>query len=217
MSKILSQINMIKQQLRTGNVVNSKILDLFQNVDRANFTPRSYRDFAYSDLQIPLAHGNRMLTPLEEALILQTLDLQGHETVLEIGTGTGFFTYMLSQLAKHVITIDYFADCTQQAQKNCQQHGRNNIEFITGNGRNGWVNQAPYDVIVFTGAIPKITEILKLQVSLGGKIFALVGQSPVVAGWLYQVDHQNHWKQELIFETDIPMLIDNSPQHTFVF
>ncbi|MGV3740010.1 MAG: protein-L-isoaspartate O-methyltransferase family protein [Gammaproteobacteria bacterium] len=217
MSKISSQINMIKQQLRTGNIVDNKILDLYQNIDRSDFIPKTYRDFAYSDMQIPLAHNYRMLTPLEEALILQSLQLQGHETVLEVGTGTGFFTNLLSHLAKRVITVDYFPECTQQAQKICQQHRRTNIEFITGNGQNGWVNHAPYDVIVFTSAIPKITESLKLQVILGGKIFAIVGKHPVMAGCLYQVDQQNHWKRDIIFETDIPMLIDNSPQHAFVF
>lgn len=208
---------MIKQQLRTGNIVDHRILELYQNNDRADFTPKTYSDFAFSDMQIPLTQGQRMLTPLEEALILQALQLQGHETVLEIGTGTGFFTHLLSQLAKYVITVDYYSEFTQQAQKVCQRHGRSNIEFVTGNAFNGWVNQAPYDVVVFTGAIPHMTETLKLQVNLGGKMFALVGQHPVMAGCLYQVDHHKHWTQELIFETDIPMLIQTNSKPVFVF
>ena len=217
MNKISPQVNLIKQQLRTNNIVDSKILELYQNNDRADFAPKKYRDFAFSDMQIPITHDQRMLTPLEEALILQALNLQGHETVLEIGTGTGFFTHLLSHFAKRVVSVEYHAEFTQQAKKNCDKHRRTNIEFITGNACNGWVAQAPYDVVVFTGAIPQLSNTLKLQVNLGGRLFAIVGQHPVMAGCLYQVDHQNHWKQELVFETDIPMLIQNNPPHSFVF
>ena len=217
MSKILSQTNMIKQQLRTGNVFDSKILDLVQNIDRDTFVPFDYRNFAYSDMQIPLANQQRMLTPLEEGLILQALQLQGHETVLEIGTGTGYFSTLLSRCAKRVISVDYFENFTQQAKENAAAHGCNNIEFITGNGHNGWVNLAPYDAIVLTGGIPQLTEALKLQVCLGGKIFALVGSRPVMLGNLYRVDHLNHWTNDVVFETDTPMLIDSSYQPSFVF
>lgn len=217
MSKILSQTNMIKQQLRTGNVFDNRILDLIQNIDRDTFVPFDYRNFAYSDMQIPLAHQQRMLTPLEEGLILQALKLQGHETVLEIGTGTGYFSTLLSRCAKRVISIDYFDAFTQQAKKNAAAHGCSNIEFITGNGHNGWVNLAPYDAIVMTGGIPQLTDALKLQVCLGGKIFAIVGNRPVMAGNLYRVDHLNHWTNEVVFETDTPMLIDTSYQPSFVF
>ncbi len=217
MNKILSQTNMIKQQLRTGNVFDKKILDLYQSVPRDEYVPFAYREFAYSDMQIPLAQQQSMLTPLEEAAILQALQLQGHETVLEIGTGTGFFSSLLSHCAKRVISVDYFEEFTLQAKKTCLAHGRTNIEFITGNGHNGWVNLAPYDVIIFTGAIQHLTESLKLQLCLGGKLFAIVGSHPVMAGNLYRVDHKNHWTQDLIFATDTPLLIENSHHQRFVF
>jgi protein-L-isoaspartate(D-aspartate) O-methyltransferase len=217
MNKILSQTNMIKQQLRTGNITNQKIIDLYQTISRDDFAPLAYRKFSYSDMQIPLAHQQRMLTPLEEASILQALALQGHETVLEIGTGTGFFSALLSHCAKRVVSVDYFEDFTLNAKKHCAHHGRNNIDFFTGDGHNGWVNLAPYDVIVITGAIPGLSDVLKLQVCLGGKVFAIVGKHPTLSGYLFQVDHQNHWTQKLIFETDIPQLIDNSRHQHFVF
>lgn len=217
MNKILAQTNMIKQQLRTGSVIDDHVLDLYQNIARSDFIPTAYRAFAYSDMQIPLAYEQRMLTPLEEALILQSLKLQGHETVLEIGTGSGFFTNLLSHLAKQVISVDCFAEFTNQAKKLCLSHGRKNIEFVTSDGHNGWVDQAPYDVIVMTGAIPRLTEVLKLQLSLGGKLFAITGNHPVMTGHLYQVDHQKKWTQALIFETDTPLLIDKNRHQPFVF
>jgi protein-L-isoaspartate(D-aspartate) O-methyltransferase len=217
MNKILAQTNMIKQQLRPGNVINEKILDLYQDIARSDFAPPGYRAFAYSDMQIPLANQQCMLTPLEEALILQALELQGHETVLEIGTGSGFFSTLLSHLAKKIISVDYFEELTNQAKKLCHAKGCNNIEFITSDGYNGWVHQAPYDVIVLTGAISHVNDILKLQLSLGGKLFAITGNHPVMTGHLYQVDHQNIWTQRLVLETDIPLLIDKKNHHAFVF
>ena len=217
MNKILSQTNMIKQQLRTGNIFDKKILDLYQSLPRDEYTPLSYRKFAYSDMQIPIAQQQSMLTPLEEAAILQALQLQGHETIVEIGTGTGFFSSLLSNFAKRVISVDCFEEFTLQAKKTCLAHGRTNIEFITGDGHNGWVNLAPYDVIILTGGIPNLTEVLKLQLCLGGKLFAIVGNRPAMAGNLYRVDHENRWTQDLIFETDTPMLIENSHQQRFVF
>lgn len=116
MNKILSQTNMIKQQLRTGNIFDKKILDLYQSLPRDEYTPLSYRKFAYSDMQIPIAQQQSMLTPLEEAAILQALQLQGHETILEIGTGTGFFSSLLSNFAKRVISVDCFEEFTLQAK-----------------------------------------------------------------------------------------------------
>ena len=112
MSKSSACINMIKQQLRTGNVLNESILALYEKFPRENFVPSLYSSMAYSDMQVPLAHGQCMMTPLEEGLILQALALKGHETVLEVGTGTGFFTALLSQLCKKVISVDYFSEFT---------------------------------------------------------------------------------------------------------
>ena len=217
MNKILAQINMVKQQLRTNGINSEKVLNLYHDIPRSDFVPQAYQAFAYTDMQIPLSHHQRMLTPLEEAQILQALQLEGHETVLEIGTGTGFFTTLLSHLAKYIITVDYFSEFTQQAQKSCQAHGRNNIEFVTDDAHNGWVHKAPYDVIVLTGAISKVTDMLKLQLSIGGKLFAITGKHPVVTGYLYRLDHQNSWSKTLVFETDIPMLIDKTQHSSFVF
>lgn len=217
MNNNLSKINMIKQQLRTGDVIDDRILNLYQTVQREDFVPAEYRAFAYSDMQIPLKHQQCMLTPLEEALILQTLNLQGHETVLEIGTGTGFLTALLSKVAKQVISVDYFAEFTDRAKKSCHTHGCSNVELITGDGCQGWVDKAPYDAIVITGAMKALTETLKLQVLLGGQLFAIIGRDPVMEGNIYRVDHSGQWTQQLVFETNTPVLIDKQCHQHFVF
>lgn len=216
MDKTTAKNNMITQQLRTNGIVNETILNLYRNIDREAFVPSKYRPFAYSDKQIPLDHEQQMQTPLEEGLIIQSLALQGHEQVLEIGTGTGFLTSLLSRSAQHVISIDCFAEFTLRAQRNCAAYACQNIEFITGDGYQGWVDRAPYDVIVITGGIECITELHKLQLHLGGKLFAIVGDAPVMKGYMCQIDHNKQWTQKLIFETNTPLLTHQKHDH-FVF
>ncbi|HHF7372579.1 protein-L-isoaspartate O-methyltransferase family protein [Legionella bozemanae] len=217
MSYQSARINMVKQQLRTGDVLNESILDLYDVVLRHEFVPEQFTNFAYSDMQIPLNHGQRMLTPLEEGQILQALDLQGHETVLEVGTGSGFFTAMLSKLCKKVISIDYYADFTNNAAQKLKEHHCDNVELITGDANQGWLEDAPYDVVIFTGAIEKITETQRLQVLPGGKLFVIEGTSPVMQGRLYELDHHENWHESLLFETNIPLLINKSKPKEFVF
>lgn len=217
MSSRTACINMIKQQLRTSDVLNDSILNLFETMDRASFVPQAFKEFAYSDMQINLPHQQRMMTPVEEAKLLQSLSLAGHEVVLEIGTGTGFLTALLSKLSKKVISVDYFSEFTLQAKKKLAEHECNNVDLITGDGSHGWLDKAPYDVIVFTGAMETITETQRLQVLLGGKMFLILGKEPVMQGQLHTLNHNGQWHEELIFETNIPPLVDKSKPKEFVF
>lgn len=217
MSERSARINMIKQQLRTGDVLDEKILDLFDTLPREDFVPTPYAPFAWSDLQIPLAHDQRMMTPLEEGLLLQSLQLTGDEVVLEVGTGSGFLTAMLSKLCKQVISVDYFREFTEAARKKLDKHGCNNIELITGNGAKGWLEKAPYNVVVFTGSLKKLTETHFLQILPGGKLFAPVGQAPCIQGQLHTVDQDDIWHQKLIFETSIPPLLEQMQPEDFIF
>jgi protein-L-isoaspartate(D-aspartate) O-methyltransferase len=212
-----ARINMVKQQLRTGDVLNESILNLYDVIPRHEFVPEHLAHFAYSDMQIPLAHGQRMLTPLEEGKILQALELLGTETVLEVGTGSGFLTAMLSKLCKKVISIDYYSEFTVNAARKLQAHQCDNIELITGDACNGWLEKAPYDVVVFSGAIEKLTKTHKLQIIPGGKLFAIQGQFPIMQAYLYNLDHNDVWQESLIFETDIPPLVDKLKPKEFVF
>lgn len=212
-----SKINMIKQQLRTGDVLDETILALFEKLDREAFVPASMQSIAYSDLQIPLAHGECMLTPLETGLIIQSLDLQGHETILEVGTGTGYLTALLALQCKQVVSVDFYSDFTKTATANLNQAGIRNVELITGNGSSGWMDQAPYDIVVFTGAIDKITESHKLQIMPNGKLFAIVGKTPIMQGQLHSLNANNQWEHQLLFETCVPQLVSSLKTNEFIF
>jgi len=209
--------NMIKQQLRTNQIFDERILQLFQEIPRDAFVPTEHKALAYADAQIELAHGQRMFTPLEEALILQSLNLSGTETVLEVGTGSGFLTALLSRLSKKVISVDYFADFTEKAQQNLKKQHCTNVEFITADAAGGLANKGPFDCIILTAASAAVTESQRLQLFPGGKIFALIGNSPVVRAHLYQLDHENHWSKKELFTTDIPCFVTAHPKNTFIF
>lgn len=213
----ISRSNMIKQQLRTGNVLNPTILALYEDIARDDFVPSLFKPFAYVDMHIELPHQQCMMTPLEEAKLLQALALTGNEVVLEVGTGTGFLTALLSQLSKQVISIDYFASFSAGAQVHLAKHQCNNVTLETGDASSGWMVNAPYDVIVYTGALSHLTETQRLQVTPGGKLFAIVGSDPMMQGQLHTLDHHDQWRVEVIFETCLPFLIDKSKTCDFVF
>lgn len=212
-----AQQNMIKQQLRTGDVLDEKILKLYEDLPREAFVPEAFKTFAYSDMQIPLAHGQRMMTPLEEGKILQALQLTGTETVLEIGTGTGFLTSLLSRLSHRVLTIDYYESFTNQARQRLNDFNCTNVECITADACQGWVDKAPYDMIVFTGAMEVLTDIHRLQLMPGGRLVAMIGHLPLMQAQLHILDHQGNWSETILFETSIPPLIDKLSQKRFVF
>lgn len=211
-------INMVKQQLRTGDVLDEAILDLYESIPRDVFVPEAYKGFAYSDMQIPLAHGQRMMTPLEEGKILQALNIRPHEVVLEVGTGSGFFTALLSKLAKEVISIDIEPDFTVQAKKHLEEYECHNVTLITGDACHGWLDKAPYDVVIFTGSIEGLTKTLRLQVLPGGRLFAPIGEAPVMQGQMHHLDHNDEWEISVLFDTELPSLVDRlKPKKEFIF
>ena len=217
MSNHTARINMIKQQLRTGDVLNDALIELYDQIPRHEFVPEQFIQFAYSDMQIPLGHGQRMLTPLEEGTILQALELKGNETILEIGTGSGFLTAMLSKMCKQVISVEYYSDFTASAARKLKACHCQNVELITGDGSRGWLDKAPYDMVIFTGSLEMLTETHKLQVVPGGSLFAIEGRSPVMQGRLHKLSHDEVWQNSLLFETDIPELVDQLKPREFVF
>ena len=213
----LAQSNMIKQQLRTGNVLNNTLLGLYQTLPRDSFVPRTYKQFAYSDYKIPLEHQQKMLTPLEEATILQALNLNGTESVLEIGTGCGYFTALLAQCAKQVISVDYYQSITEQAQTNLEKFNISNVSLHTGDAHRGWMDSAPYDVIVITGALDHLSDVFKTQLMKSGKLFAIIGTGAAMTGSIFTLDAQEQWVETILFDTCVEPLITNQTISDFDF
>ncbi len=206
-----ARYNMIEQQIRPWEVLDQRVLELLSTVPREDFVPPAYRNLAFADINIALGEGQVMMPPKVEARILQALNLKEDETVLEVGTGSGYVTALLASLAKQVISVDINPEMTRQAGEKLTRHGISNVTLETGDAAQGWDTQAPYDVIVITGSLPLLPDTFKQALKVGGRLLAIVGDSPVMSVVLITRVGESEWAQETLFETDLPALI-NAPQ-----
>lgn len=175
---------MIEQQIRPWDVLDQDVLDLLVVVKREAFVPLAYRALAFADSEIPLPHGENMMTPKLEARILQELAIKKHENVLEIGSGSGYLAALLAYKARHVTTVEIDPELKALAQKNLADYGVSNVDVFEGDGAQGYAgaNQpnAPYDVIVVSGSLPVVPDGLLAQIKVGGRMFVIVGNAPAM-------------------------------------
>ena len=175
---------MIEQQIRPWDVLDQDVLDLLVVVKREAFVPLAYRALAFADSEIPLPHGENMMTPKLEARILQELAIKKHENVLEIGSGSGYLAALLAYKARHVTTVEIDPELKALAQKNLADYGVSNVDVFEGDGAQGYAgaNQpnAPYDVIVISGSLPVVPDGLLAQIKVGGRMFVIVGNAPAM-------------------------------------
>ncbi len=212
-----ARTQMIKQQLRSWDVIDTHIIDLITNTPREDFVPAEYRYLAFADTNIPLGHGQAMLTPIQEARILQALKIQDHENALEIGTGSGYFTALLAKQAKSVVSIDIFPEFIEQAKQKFQSHNLHNIELHEVDAAHGYNNGAPYDVIVITGSLVYLPDMFRNALNINGRLFAVVGQAPAMEALLLTQDDKSHLRSEKLFETVVPPLIHAKQPSPFTF
>lgn len=212
-----ARTNMITQQLRTWEVLDENVLQTIDSTPREDFVPSDYKKLAFADMNIPLAHHQQMLTPKEEARLLQALNLQGTETVLEIGTGSGYMTALLAKMAKYVYSIDIFPDFTQQAQVKLASHNINNATLLTADAARGWEQQGPYDAIMITGALPFLPESFRNSLKPGGRLVAILGHPPAMEATLIKRSERSTWSTEKLFETVVPLLQNAIQPSAFAF
>jgi len=198
--------NMVVQQVRTWDVLDQKVLDLLETLPREDFVPEAYRNLAYADIAIPLGHAQLMMPPVVEARMLQALDIQPNETVLEIGTGSGFVTALLASLARHVYSVDIHPDFTEAAAHKLAAHNLINVSLETGDAARGWTQCGQVDVITITGSLPLLPQSFEQSLRTGGRLFAIIGDSPAMEATLITRLSETEFRRETLFETDIPPL-----------
>lgn len=206
-----ARFNMIEQQIRPWEVLDGSVLDLLGQVPREDFVPEQYHGLAFADLEIPLGFGQTMLSPKMEGRILQSLAIQPGDKVLEIGTGSGYLTALLAKLAHEVHSVEINAELSKIARARLQLQQIHNVSLIVGDGAQGWQAQAPYDVIVFTGALALPPLLAQQQLNLGGRLFAVIGNAPVMEATMIRRIDQDSFRQDVLFETCLPVL-DNAPE-----
>ena len=201
-----ARFNMIEQQIRPWNVLDQDVLDLLHVVKREQFVPAAYQNLAFADVEIPLPGGAAMLAPKFEARILQEVGVRKHETVLEIGTGSGYMAALLAHRAAKVTTVEINPETAELAKKNLANAGIHNVTVETGNGAEGWAKGAPYDAIVISGALEVLPEAFLKQVKVGGRIAAIIGQAPVMEAAIISRTGEDTYSTIKVFETNVRYL-----------
>jgi len=153
-----ARYNMVEQQVRPWEVLDSRILNVLEEIQREDFVPVRYRKLAFADLNIPLGHDQIMMKPVVEGRMLQAIELQQDETVLEIGTGSGFITACLARLARHVISVEINEELAESAQRTLQEQEVHNRDLFVGDVMSGWQPEQAHDVVVVTGSVAEVPE-----------------------------------------------------------
>lgn len=212
-----ARFNMVEQQIRPWEVLDSRVLSLLETIHREDFVPVRYRKLAFADLAIPLDHDQVMMRPKIEARMLQALDLKEDETVLEIGTGSGFVTACLASLAKRVVTVECFSDLSEQAALKLNDKGLDNVELFVGDVMSGWQPEQAHDVVVVTGSVSEVPESFLGWVNPGGRMFVVSGESPAMEARLLTRLDVSEWSVESLFETDLARLVNAEKEPEFEF
>ncbi len=208
-----ARFNMVEQQIRPWDVLDPIILDLFMDTPRHLFVTKKQQMLAYSDIELPLDDTQSMLAPKVEARLLQAADIATTENVLEIGTGSGFMTALMSQLAKSVTTVEISETLLAQAKNNL--HAFDNINFVLADGASGLDDNQQYDVIIIGGATTNLPEAYKTKLTVGGRIIATTGYAPTMDSTLFTRVADNEWETEVLFETVMPSLINGKTATPF--
>ncbi|MEO7244029.1 MAG: protein-L-isoaspartate O-methyltransferase [Rubrivivax sp.] len=217
-----ARFNMIEQQIRPWEVLDPTVLDLLAAVRREDFVPPEHQALAFVDAQVPLGGGRFMLEPRVEARLLQELQLQRHEKVLEIGTGTGFMAALLGHRAQRVITLEPDAALAVAAAHRLQRVGLANVtvrHLAAKEAAHGLPAEAPFDAIVLSGSVHEVPRALLEQLKGGGRLAAIVGDEPVMRACVFTraTVGADGWSRAELFDTLAPRLPGFEPKPRFVF
>ena len=216
-----ARFNMIEQQIRPWEVLDPVVLELLSAVKREDFVPEAYRTLAFADLEIPLSDkpgiGQAMLVPRMEARMLQELGLKTKDTVLEIGTGSGYMAALMAAKAEFVYSVEIDPALVEMARTNLEKAGVANVSVELGNAAQGWPPYAPYDAIVLSASLPVLPETLLRQLKIGGRLVAVVGEAPVMQLQLITRTDENAFNTINVLETVVAPLVNAAQPDKFVF
>ena len=212
-----ARFNMIEQQIRTWEVLDPDVLDLLFEVKREAFVPPEHRDLAFADLELPLAHGEAMMQPKVEARILQDLGIQPGENVYEVGTGSGYLTALLARRARHVTSVEIHGDLRAKAAQCLREAGIRNVTLLEGDSARAPLAESAFDVIVLTGSTPILPQAFLDRLSPGGRLFAVMGDPPVMKAVLVRQPVAGAFQHAELFETLLKPLVNAAQPPRFRF
>jgi len=209
--------NVIEQQIRPWGGLNVRANQALSDIPRENFVPEEYLNLVFADIEVPLIDGAKMFSPKIEGRILDSLDIQGHETVLEIGTGSGYFTSVLAKLSQSVVTIELDEQLSELAQNKVKELNLNNITFINDDALAYNFDNEQYDTIVIGCSLPNKNENFFRLLKPSGKLFMVVGAINQMQATLVQRTNENEWQSKSLFETHLDYMKGTEPSVKFAF
>jgi protein-L-isoaspartate(D-aspartate) O-methyltransferase len=201
-----ARLNMIEQQIRPWDVLDQSVLDLLYAVRREEFVPPQLRALAFRDVELPLKidgvdTGEVMMTPKVEARLLQELGIQTHETVLEVGTGSGYMAALAAHRAHSVLSVEIDRRLYGFGLANLNRAGIRNVRVESGDGAPGWSERGPYDVIIMSGSLPVLPDVLLAQLKVSGRLAAIVGDAPAMTAQIVTRVSDSSYDTLALFET----------------
>jgi protein-L-isoaspartate(D-aspartate) O-methyltransferase len=209
--------NMIEQQIRPAEVLDPRVLETISETPREAFVPENYQDLAFSDINVKIGHDQQMMKPIMEARILQALNIQPGDKILEIGTGSGYLTALLAKLGGYVESVEIDPEILKKAKTKLDKLGIKNVTLVQGDASQGWSQNESFDVIAITGSFPILPESFQKQLTVGGRMAVIVGQSPVMEALLITRAAEDQWITKALFETDFPALHNVEQPQAFIF
>ncbi|MCG6898373.1 MAG: protein-L-isoaspartate O-methyltransferase [Gammaproteobacteria bacterium] len=212
-----ARFNMIEQQVRPWDVLDQHVLDTMKTIPREHFVPERYRSLAFADTNIPLGHEQVMMAPKLEGRLLQALAIAPGDRILEIGTGSGYLTACLATLGRHVTSVDIMPDFTAAAGEKLQQEKIGNISLYTADVANGIGSDERFDAIAVTGSLPVLQQQYHNNLAIGGRLFLITGELPIMEACLITRVDEHNWSRESLLETCIPPLLNAARAQDFIF
>jgi protein-L-isoaspartate(D-aspartate) O-methyltransferase len=206
---------MLGQQIRAWEVFDTRVLETLRETQREQFVPQDYRELAFADIEVPLAHGQSMMAPKVEGRLLQALQLEPTDRVLEIGTGTGYLSACLARLAGEVVSVDIYSDFVHQAEAKLRELQIKNVELVAADAL-ALDRRAEFDAIAVTGSVPRLDEHFVRMLRPDGRLFVVVGRAPVMEARLVTMHANGKSTEESLFETVLTTLVNAEQPEPFV-
>lgn len=207
---------MIGQQLRAWDVLDDRVLAVMARIPRESFVAPGWQALAYADIAVPVGAGRRLPPPKLQGRALQALGPRQHETVLEVGCGSGYLSACLARLAAQVIAVEWRPELAAAARRNLATLGIDNVTVLEGDGL-ALEFPGRFDVVCVNGSLPAPRPELERLLEVGGRLFVVVGHPPVMTARRVTRTGESEWLRENLFETCLPALEQAQSATEFVF
>ncbi|SHE21297.1 Protein-L-isoaspartate O-methyltransferase [Bathymodiolus brooksi thiotrophic gill symbiont] len=195
--------NAIDSQIRPWGGLNYIANNALKNIPREDFVPEAYKNLAFADIEIPLSSKAKMFSPKIEGRLLDALNIQQNETVLEVGTGSGYLTAVIAKLCKSITSIEIDEELSGNAQEKLKILNINNVQLEVGDASQGWQSNDFFDVVIISSAVPKITGHYFHLLNVGGRIFVVEGTGNAMSAKLITRISEHEWETKALFETHL--------------